>query len=101
MSSTYAQKLREIRKAEGLTQAEFSQLVGIALSTVKNYERGGQEVGLSIIDKVTNNSSLEKYTLWLMSKEGKTNEAAGQISPVLSPDGQDSTSSRQKRKKAG
>ncbi|EAM2921776.1 XRE family transcriptional regulator [Salmonella enterica] len=101
MSSSHAQKLREIRKAEKLTQLEFSKTIGIALSTVKNYERGDKEVGLSIIDKVTNHPRFEKYTLWLMSKEGKTNEAAGQISPDLSPDGQDSTSSRRNEKQAG
>lgn len=99
MSSTHAQKLREIRKAESLTQAEFSNLVGIALSTVKNYERGGQEVGLSIIDKVTNHPMLEKYTMWLMN--GKTNEAAGQISPALSPNGCKDTSKTQKTKRTG
>lgn len=99
MSSTHAQRLREIRKAESLTQAEFSKLVGIALSTVKNYERGGQEVGLSIIDKVTNTPRLEKYTMWLMN--GKTNEAAGQISPALSPDGQAGTSRHRSEMKAG
>lgn len=99
MSSTHAQRLREIRKAESLTQAEFSKLVGIALSTVKNYERGGQEVGLSVIDKVTNTPQLEKYTMWLMN--GKTNEAAGQVSPALSPNGSENISSHQKTKKAG
>ncbi|ECD9466767.1 helix-turn-helix transcriptional regulator [Salmonella enterica subsp. diarizonae] len=99
MSSSHAQKLREIRKSEGLTQVEFSKMLGIALSTVKNYERGDKEVGLSIIDKVTNHPQFEKYTTWLMN--GKTNEAAGQISPSLSPDGQDSTSFRRNVKRVG
>ncbi|HBC7417590.1 TPA: helix-turn-helix transcriptional regulator [Serratia marcescens] len=99
MSSSHAQKLREIRKAEGLTQAEFSKMLSIALSTVKNYERGGQEVGLSVVDKVANHSRFKKYTTWLMN--GDTNEAAGQVSPSLSPDGSEGTSSRRKIMKAG
>ncbi|EPT2213192.1 transcriptional regulator, partial [Escherichia coli] len=40
-----------------------------------------------------------KYMNWLMT--GKTNEAAGQISPTLSPDGPESTSPSQKVRKTG
>lgn len=101
MSSSHAQKLREIRKSEGLTQVEFSKMLGIALSTVKNYERGDKEVGLSIIDKVANHPQFEKYMMWLMSNEGKTCPEAGQISPSLSPDGSKNISSRRKVTKAG
>ncbi len=97
--SSHAEKLKQIRKAEGLTQARFAQSVGVALSTVKNYERGDKVVGLSIIDKVTNNQEFKKYTLWLMT--GDTNPEAGQISPALSPDGQTNISSHQIGKKAG
>lgn len=97
--SSHAEKLKQIRKAEGLTQARFADAVGIALSTVKNYERGDKVVGLSIIDKVANNHALKKYTLWLMT--GDTNPEAGQISPALSPDGQDNTFSCQNGEKAG
>ncbi len=97
--SSHAEKLKQIRKAEGLTQASFAQAVGVALSTVKNYERGDKVVGLSIIDKVTNNQTFKKYTLWLMT--GDTHPESGQISPTLSPDGQESISSRQNGKQAG
>ncbi|WP_075686630.1 helix-turn-helix domain-containing protein [Serratia marcescens] len=99
MSSSYAEKLKLIRKAEGMTQAAFSKELGLGLSTVKNYEVGHREAGLSIIDKVTNHPRFEKYTMWLMN--GKTSEAAGQISPSLSPDGHDDTSDHQKGQKAG
>ncbi|TXE33501.1 helix-turn-helix transcriptional regulator [Serratia marcescens] len=99
MSSDHAKKLKLIRKAEGLTQAAFSEMLGIGLSTVKNYEGGRREVGLSIIDKVTNHPQFEKYMMWLMSN--KTSEVAGQISPTLSPDGYDDTSSGQKDQRAG
>ncbi|MGQ8702859.1 helix-turn-helix transcriptional regulator [Serratia marcescens] len=91
MSSSHAEKLKVIRKAEGLTQVAFAEEVGLALSTVRNYETGQREVGLSIVDKVVNHPRFEKYMMWLMSD--KTSEAAGQISPTLSPDGQDDTTS--------
>ncbi|KMW71185.1 repressor [Photorhabdus luminescens subsp. luminescens] len=87
MSSSYAKKLKLIRKAEGLTQVAFAKELGVGLSTVKNYETGRREAGLSIIDKITNHPRFEKYTMWLMSN--KTLEMAGQISPALSPDGPD------------
>lgn len=96
-SRTHAQKLRQIRKAEGLTQSSFSEMIGIALSTVKNYESGQREVGLAILDVVLKHPRFEKYTLWLMTD--KTAPVAGQISPSLSPDGQDNrTLSRSPRK---
>ncbi|EFC3040725.1 TPA: helix-turn-helix transcriptional regulator [Escherichia coli] len=99
MSSGYEKKLKEIRKSEGLTQAEFADVTGINLGTIKNYESGKREVGLSVVDRVINSKDFEKYTIWLMT--GKTNEAAGQISPSLSPDGPENTSSFQKSRKTG
>ncbi len=77
MSSGYEKKLKEIRKSEGLTQAEFADVTGINLGTIKNYESGKREVGLSVVDRVINSKDFEKYTIWLMT--GKTNEAAGRI----------------------
>lgn len=79
MSMTIEQKLRRIRKSEGLTQIDFSRLSGIALSTVKNYERDGQRVGLSIINKITNHPRFKKYTLWLMT--GDLTASTVQIAP--------------------
>lgn len=99
MSSDHAKKLKLIRQAEGLTQPAFAKELGLGLSTVKNYEGGHRDVGLSIIDKVINHPRFEKYMMWLMN--GKTLEAAGQISPTLSPDGRDNTSNRQKDQKVG
>ncbi|EPF14945.1 DNA-binding helix-turn-helix protein [Cedecea davisae DSM 4568] len=99
MSRIHAQKLRQIRKAEGLTQPAFAEMIGVALSTVKNYESGQREAGLLIIDAVLKQPCFEKYTLWLMT--GKTAPAAGQVSPPLSPDGQDKIKSRPSDQKTG
>nr|WP_261158328.1 helix-turn-helix transcriptional regulator [Serratia entomophila] len=99
MSSDYGEKLKQIRTAEGLTQPAFAKELGLGLSTVKNYESGQKNAGLSIVDKVANHPRFEKYTMWLMN--GKTSEAAGQISPTLSPNGQNDTSDHQNGQKVG
>lgn len=94
-----AEKLRAIRKAEGLTQMKFSEISGIAQGTIKNYESGQSEPGLQIVLRVTNSPQLEKYTLWLMTD--KTAPQAGQIAPALAHIGPDSTTSDQSVKQTG
>lgn len=94
-----AQKLRAIRKAEGLTQAKFCEISGIALGTVKNYEGGHQEPGITVVMQITNSKLFEKYTLWLMTD--KTAPQAGQISPAFAHIGQDATESDHSEKSAG
>ncbi|EBW6362560.1 XRE family transcriptional regulator [Salmonella enterica subsp. enterica serovar Oranienburg] len=99
MSSGYEKKLREIRKSEGLTQAEFADVTGVNLGTIKNYESGKREVGLSVVDRVLKARDFDKYTMWLMTD--RTDDVAGQICPSLSPDGQERTSPSQKFRKTG
>ncbi|MEY0579801.1 helix-turn-helix domain-containing protein [Providencia manganoxydans] len=99
MSSHYPKKLREIRLAEQLTQKQFSDLTGISLGSIKNYETGQTDVGLKVIDLVLSHPQFQKYTMWLMTDT--VNPEFGQISPTLSPDGLDSTSKSQKGQKAG
>ncbi|WP_312156282.1 helix-turn-helix domain-containing protein [Lelliottia nimipressuralis] len=98
-SRSHAKKLRDIRIAEGLTQAEFAKLLELGLGTVRNYESGQRDVGMGVVDKVVHHPKLEKYTLWLMTD--KTAPAAGQIAPPLSPDGQDETKSSRSGQRAG
>ncbi|HFG5186422.1 TPA: helix-turn-helix transcriptional regulator [Salmonella enterica subsp. enterica serovar Typhimurium] len=99
MSIEISNKLKAIRESEGLSQAKFADLIGIAVGTVKQYETGIRGVGTEVLLKVTMHPQLKKYTTWLMSDE--TNEAAGQISPLLSPDGCDVTSHSQRPRKTG
>ncbi|ECK6867083.1 helix-turn-helix transcriptional regulator [Salmonella enterica] len=80
-------KLRSIRKAEGLTQQQFSDLTGISLGTIRNYEKGQSDVELKTIDMVLSVELFEKYMMWLM--KGKTQPGLGQIAPALSLDGCD------------
>lgn len=84
-SSSRGEKLKAIRKAEGMTQKEFSELTGVPFGTIRNYEAGQFEVGLKVIDAVLELERFEKYMMWLM--KGKTNPGLGQIAPPLSPDG--------------
>lgn len=98
-SRSHAKKLRDIRIAEGITQANFAKMMGIGLGTVRNYESGQREAGMGIIDKVVNHPQFIKYTLWLMTN--KTAPGAGQISPALSPDGQDNKNSHHSSRETG
>lgn len=94
-----AEKLRAIRKAEGLTQMKFSEISGIAQGTIKNYESGQSEPGLQIVLRITNAPQLQKYTLWLMTD--KTAPKAGQIAPAFAHIGQEQTESGHSEKKIG
>lgn len=85
MSISYGKKLKEIRKAEGLTQPEFSALTGVSLGAIRNYETGQRDVGLSVIDKIVKHPRFGKYTMWLM--RGEANPEAGQIEPAFSLSG--------------
>ena len=99
MSRNYAEKLRQIRKAEGLTQKDFSELTAVALGTIKKYETGHQPARAEVLESVIEVHMFEKYTLWLMTD--KTAPSAGQVSPSLSPDGHDNTTSSRSPRKTG
>ncbi|WP_338511354.1 helix-turn-helix transcriptional regulator [Erwinia aphidicola] len=100
MSTSLGKKIRELRDSEGLTREEFSNLTGVAAATLKQYESGRREsISSEILLKITQHPRFQKYALWLMTDT--TSEAAGQVSPALSPDGQNSTSNSQKGQKVG
>ncbi|KLP41786.1 hypothetical protein ABR36_07925 [Enterobacter ludwigii] len=88
-SSDRGKKLKEIRKAEGLTQKQFSEFTGIPFGTIRNYEAGQFEVGLKVIDAVLEIECFEKYMMWLM--KDKTRPEIGQISPALSLNGSENS----------
>ncbi|EFV3689856.1 helix-turn-helix domain-containing protein [Salmonella enterica] len=100
-SIDYSKKLRQIREAEGLTQKQFAELTGLAVSTVRSYEGVGQTARAAIVEKVIQADRFEKYMFWLL--KDKILPQAGQIAPALSLDGaeeradvQDSTGTIQK-----
>ncbi|WP_261169072.1 helix-turn-helix domain-containing protein [Serratia ficaria] len=92
-------KLKSIRKAEGLTQAKFCEISGIALGTLKNYEGGHRDPGLQVILQVTNAPKFHKYTLWLMTD--KTSPQSGQIAPGCAHSGLENKESDHSEKKIG
>lgn len=94
-----SEKLRAIRKAEGLTQAKFCEISGVALSSLKNYEGGHKEPGFQIVKQIVNAPPFKKYTLWIMTDD--TAPEAGQISPVVAHSGQDETTSSPSDRKIG
>lgn len=98
MKRNYGQKLRAVRKAEGITQAALSDMAGVRLTSIKNYETGS-EVGLRVFERILEVERFQKYTLWLMI--GKTSEAAGQIAPALSHSGREKTDLHQLTGRAG
>jgi transcriptional regulator with XRE-family HTH domain len=40
---TFAERLRELRKRAGLTQAQLAQSSGVPLGSIRNYEQGQRE----------------------------------------------------------
>ncbi|HFO6410042.1 TPA: helix-turn-helix domain-containing protein [Escherichia coli] len=94
------EKIRVIREFEDLTREEFCGLIDVPIGTLRRYETGRIEnVGSDVLVKIVNHPRFFKYMNWLLT--GKTNEAVGQISPALSPDGPESTSSSLKPRKTG
>lgn len=52
LSIDYAKKLRQIRKAEGLTQKQFADITGLSLATIRNYESGQKNARAKIVEAV-------------------------------------------------
>lgn len=77
----YSQKLRAIRKAEKLTQKQFSELAGLSPGTVRNYETGVTQARAEVMERVLRVDLFVKYTLWLI--HDKTVPSAGQIAPEV------------------
>ena len=67
MSSELGEKIKAIREAEGLSQAKFSDLTDISISTIKKYETGVRDPGGSTLLRITRHEKFKKYALWLMT----------------------------------
>lgn len=93
------EKVKVIRESEGLTRRQFSEVIGIPLSTIEKYEMGKFEPSGGALVKITNHPKFSKFTMWLMT--GNIAPEIGQISPALSPDGLENTSLYQKGKRVG
>ncbi|EBA9765745.1 helix-turn-helix transcriptional regulator [Salmonella enterica subsp. enterica serovar Ball] len=85
LSTDYSKKLKAIRNAEKLTQAQFSDLTGLSLGFIKQYESGHRLARAEAMEAVLMVGRFKKYTMWLVHNE--TLPSAGQIAPALSLDG--------------
>lgn len=94
-----SEKLKKIRKVEGLTQVKFCEISGIALGTLKNYEGGHQEPGIQVVLQVTHNPRFKKYTMWLMTDD--IAPESGQIAPALTHCGIDGEEAQKRTRKTG
>jgi transcriptional regulator with XRE-family HTH domain len=100
MSTNIGSKIREIREAEGLSREDFSALTGVPAGNLKRYETDRiKSIGSDFLLKITQHEKFKKYTMWLMT--GDIAPEIGQISPVLSPNGQNNTSDHQGDQKVG
>ncbi|HGJ5865922.1 MAG TPA: helix-turn-helix domain-containing protein [Arsenophonus nasoniae] len=81
MSRNYADKLKTIRKAEGMTQKEFAEITGLSLGTIRNYETKQHDAKALVVERILDVKKFQKYTMWLMIDT--TAPSIGQISPIL------------------
>jgi transcriptional regulator with XRE-family HTH domain len=66
--STEAKRLREFRKAEGLTQTEFAVIVGKDQATVQRYESGEYVISVEIV-RIMHERLLLNFT-WFFTGKG-------------------------------
>ncbi|HBC5824409.1 TPA: helix-turn-helix transcriptional regulator [Escherichia coli] len=83
--SELGEKLRLIRKAEGLSRREMEEVTGVSQNNLKNYELLGRMIPGETLLLILNHPRFRKYSDWLMFNQ--TNAVTGQIAPTLSLDG--------------
>lgn len=79
MSISFGEKIKLIREALKLSQVDFSELVGVGISSLKKNESGVSDASSPTLQKIAEHPISHKYALWLIS--GQTNPEAGQIAP--------------------
>ncbi|ECC7842292.1 helix-turn-helix transcriptional regulator [Salmonella enterica] len=83
MSNTIEQKMKKIRLAEGMTQKQLSELTGLSLGTIKNYESGQNTVGLYVVQAILVQKPFRKYTMWVIHDTPDAEPV--QVAPVTDP----------------
>jgi len=99
MSIDVSEKLKLIRESERLNRKEFSELTGVAYSSLSSYESRSKNAGVEAIMKVLQHPRFTKYTLWFMTDQ--VAPEAGQIAPALAHFGQNETTSPHSGQKTG
>jgi transcriptional regulator with XRE-family HTH domain len=73
----YGRKIKILRESINKTQADFSEMTGISLSTLKKVEAGFSNVGISVIDKIIATPTLYEHVLWFMTGKENLNVELG------------------------
>lgn len=63
------ERIRKIRKSEGLTQAEFAERLGISVNNVVNYECKGRSPSKGNIQNICRTFGINEQ--WLLTGEGE------------------------------
>lgn len=64
MTPIYAQRIREVRQAAGMTQTEFAMAIGTTKNQLSKYELGTQDTPTKIIIAVCNRFTVDAN--WLL-----------------------------------
>lgn len=73
-----SEKIKLLRQTEGLTQKKLSELAGIDVTSIQNYENGRRKPNTDFMETLCN--AFPEYTLWLMTDDEKV--SVTQINPV-------------------
>lgn len=65
---TLSEKIKELRKATGLTQQEFAEKVGVARNNLAGYETGRREPSAAVMELIV--TKLNVSEAWLRTGEG-------------------------------
>ena len=63
------ERIKEVRKAHGLTQAEFGKKIGVKGNTITCYEKGIREPSNAIIRAIAREFGVDEN--WLLTGEGE------------------------------
>jgi transcriptional regulator with XRE-family HTH domain len=77
------ERLKLMRKTEGLTQDEFAELIDIAVGTVRNFEQIGT-ISFAQLQKIFAIPRFSRYFMWFF--KGEIFPTIGQISPDILAD---------------
>lgn len=77
MSIPIYEKIERIRAAEGLTQAEFSEKIGVSANTLNAMKSRGSSPRFDVLEKIC--QVWPQYGLWLIT--GESEALAGQFEP--------------------
>lgn len=67
--SEYKDRLRELRKSTGLSQADFAQRLGLSRGVIKNLEEGRTDARSALTDLICTTYNAD--VIWLETGEGK------------------------------